>query len=80
VLENVRILDEYPILRTILLLNPFATLFEAYRSVIWGTSLTTGPGAPDWTALGILTIFSIVFLGLATVVFKRLEPNFAKVL
>jgi homopolymeric O-antigen transport system permease protein len=80
VLENVKILDEYPILRTILLLNPFATLFEAYRTVIWGASITTGPTTPDWAALGALGVVSFLFLGLATVVFKRLEPNFAKVL
>ncbi len=80
VLENVRILDEFPILRTILLLNPFATLFEAYRTVIWGASVTTGPTAPNWAALAALGVASTIFLAVATVVFKRLEPNFAKVL
>jgi ABC-type polysaccharide/polyol phosphate export permease len=79
-LENVRLLDEFPILRTLLLLNPFAILFEAYRTVIWGTSPNNPPSMPDWAALGLLAIASTVFLALATVVFKRLEPNFAKVL
>jgi ABC-type polysaccharide/polyol phosphate export permease len=79
-LENVNLLDQYPFLRTLLLLNPFATLFEAYRTVIWGTSPDGPPTAPDWASLAILAVASTVFLALATVVFKRLEPNFAKVL
>jgi ABC-type polysaccharide/polyol phosphate export permease len=79
-LENVSILDEFPILRTILLLNPFAILFEAYRTVIWGTSPDGPPTAPDWAALAVLAVASTIFLAFATVVFKRLEPNFAKVL
>ncbi len=80
VLEEVRLLDEYPIIKTILLLNPFAILFEAYRSVIWGTAPDGPPGLPDFGALGLLTVASLAFLALAIVVFKRLEPNFAKVL
>ena len=79
VLENASLLKEFPVLRTLLLLNPFAILFEAYRTVIWGT--TDGPpGAPNVVALAALAVGSVVFLALATVVFKRLEPNFAKVL
>lgn len=78
-LENVRLLDEYPILETLLHINPFAILFEAYRAVIWGT-VDGPPTTPDWAALAALAAFSVVFLGLATVAFKRLEPNFAKVL
>jgi hypothetical protein len=35
---------------------------------------------PDWAGLGLLAVVSIAFLALATVAFKRLEPNFAKVL
>jgi hypothetical protein len=79
-LENVHLLDEFPILRTLLFLNPFAILFEAYRTVIWGTSPNFPPSAPDWAALAALAVASTIFLALATVVFKRLEPNFAKVL
>lgn len=80
VLEQVRLLDDLPILRTILLLNPFAILFEAYRAVIWGTAPDGPPAMPDWIGLGALTLVSIAFLAVATIVFKRLEPNFAKVL
>jgi lipopolysaccharide transport system permease protein len=79
-LDQVNLLQEYPFLRTLLELNPFAILFEAYRSVIWGTGPDAPPGAPDWAALGLLLIASTIFLAFATVVFKRLEPNFAKVL
>lgn len=80
IIESVALVKDYPILRTILLLNPFAILFDAYRSVIWGTWPDGPPAAPDWGALALLAVFSMFFLALATVVFKRLEPNFAKVL
>ena len=36
VLDEVNLLDQYPFLRVLLELNPFAILFEAYRAVIWG--------------------------------------------
>jgi ABC-2 type transport system permease protein len=80
VLEGVSLLDDVPFLRTILEANPFAVLFEAYRAVIWGTPGTGMPGFPEWGALGVLAVTSVVFLAIATVVFKRLEPRFAKVL
>jgi preprotein translocase subunit SecF len=35
---------------------------------------------PDWLSLAGLLAVSIVLVGIAIVVFKRLEPNFAKVL
>jgi len=54
--------------------NPFATLFTAYRDVIYNEQ------APDWIALGILAGVSVVLLALAVLVFKRVEPSFAKVL
>ena len=55
-------------------INPFTYLLGAYRAVIYeGT-------APHWSALLILLGASTVFLALATLLFKRLEPNFAKVL
>ncbi|HEX6867891.1 MAG TPA: hypothetical protein VF119_03750 [Candidatus Limnocylindrales bacterium] len=79
-LEGVNILDEFPILRVVLYANPFAVLFESYRRVIWGTADGGPPTHPDWLALGVLAVVSLVLLALATVWFKRLEPNFAKVL
>jgi len=78
-LEEVPFFQENPVLVTLASLNPFAVLFEAYRSVIYGTP-DGPPVMPDWAALGILLVISIGFVAVATVVFKRLEPTFAKVL
>jgi ABC-type polysaccharide/polyol phosphate export permease len=36
--------------------------------------------APDWVGLGVLSLVSIGLLAIAIVIFKRLEPTFAKVL
>jgi ABC-type polysaccharide/polyol phosphate export permease len=58
----------------ILLLNPFAILFSSYRDVIYHGV------APDWTALLALLGVSVVLVALTTLLFKRLEPAFAKVL
>jgi ABC-type polysaccharide/polyol phosphate export permease len=66
--------QEFPLAGTLMLLNPFATLFTAYRNAIYeGTS-------PEWASLAILAGVSIVLLVLATWYFKRVEPAFAKVL
>jgi len=78
-LDDVALIREQPILLTIAAANPFAVLFEAYRSVIYGT-VDGPPVMPDWTALGLLLIVSLGFVALATISFKRLEPTFAKVL
>ena len=78
-LDEVDLFDAQPWLRTLIELNPFAVLFEAYRSVIYGT-LDGPPAMPDWGALGVLLLVSIGMLAVATIVFKRLEPSFAKVL
>ncbi|MDQ3149542.1 MAG: ABC transporter permease [Chloroflexota bacterium] len=72
-------LFENPVLRFIAHANPFAVLFEAYRSVIYG-SPQGSPMPPDWASLAILFVASTVFLAIASVAFKRLEPTFAKVL
>ncbi len=68
-----------PVLRFIAHANPFAVLFEAYRSVIYGTP-DGPPIQPDWFSLAVLLVGSTVFLAIASVAFKRLEPTFAKVL
>jgi ABC-type polysaccharide/polyol phosphate export permease len=78
-LEGLSFVQENPILRTIAVANPFAVLFEAYRAVIYGTP-EGPPFMPDWTSLLVLLILSLVFLAIAAVTFKRLEPSFAKVL
>jgi ABC-type polysaccharide/polyol phosphate export permease len=66
--------QSYPEIQRLLTLNPWATLFTAYRAVIYDGRL------PDWGALGLVLVGSLALLGLTTVLFKRLEPAFAKVL
>ncbi len=64
---------------TVAELNPIAVLFESYRAVIYGTEA----GAhlpPDWIGLSWLLLGSLVFLAISSVIFKRLERDFAKVL
>jgi ABC-type polysaccharide/polyol phosphate export permease len=78
-LDSLTIFKEHPILRTIVGANPFAILFEAYRMVIYGTP-TGGPGFPNFAALAALLVASLILLALTTIIFKRLEPNFAKVI
>ena len=81
-LDELRIFQNNPGLTTLVNLNPFAILFTAYRTVIYGTTTTPpGPPAPpNFAALAALLVASTVFLALATVLFKRLEPQFAKVI
>jgi lipopolysaccharide transport system permease protein len=79
--KSVALFKDHPSLITIFSLNPFATLFEAYRSVIYGSADGVGlPHAPDFSSLLVLGLVSLILLGLAMVFFKRLEPDFAKVL
>jgi ABC-type polysaccharide/polyol phosphate export permease len=78
-LDEVDLIREQPVLLTIAAANPFAVLFEAYRSVIYGT-VDGPPVMPDWAALAILLVVSLGFVAVSTVTFKRLEPTFAKVL
>ncbi len=63
-----------PVVGQILLANPFAILFTAYRDVIYSERL------PEWTGLAALLAGSLVLLALTTLMFKRVEPAFAKVL
>jgi ABC-type polysaccharide/polyol phosphate export permease len=55
-------------------LNPWTWIFESYRNVIYN-----GTG-PYWLHLGAVLALSLVFFAFATLLFKRLEPSFAKVL
>jgi len=77
-LDQIGVFKKYPALLTIVNANPFAILFEAYRTVIYGTP-TTPPGPPNLTSLAVLLVASTLFLAVTTVIFKRLEPTFAKV-
>jgi homopolymeric O-antigen transport system permease protein len=74
----------HPELFRLMQLNPFYTLFTAYRSVIYGAETSGGgsvpPMQPDWAALGGLALGSLILLLIATIFFKRIEPSFAKVL
>jgi ABC-type polysaccharide/polyol phosphate export permease len=84
-LENAGLFKQHVWLKDLALLDPFAVLFDAYRSVIYGvepTATTAGsfPLMPDWLSLAGLLAVSIVLVAIAIIVFKRLEPNFAKVL
>ncbi|MEJ7748547.1 MAG: ABC transporter permease [Candidatus Limnocylindrales bacterium] len=79
ILDDVSIFRTHPFLKDLAGANPFAILFEAYRMVIYGTP-TGAPGLPNWGSLVVLLIASALFLATSLVVFKRLEPNFAKVL
>jgi homopolymeric O-antigen transport system permease protein len=76
--------EPYPVIHTIMKLNPFAVLFESYRAVIWGSEPSAGvflpPGPPDWLGLAVLTGFSGLLLLFAVLVFKRAEPAFARIL
>jgi len=71
-------LQDSPQLRTILQLNPMAPILESYRNVIYGA--TEGGGLPpDFIGLGWVLGVSLVFVTIAIILFKRMEPAFAKV-
>ena len=55
-------------------LNPFAAIFESYRNVIYYGQ------APTWGLLGLVLVESIVLLVCSVLIFRRLEPSFAKVI
>jgi ABC-type polysaccharide/polyol phosphate export permease len=83
-LQDVRataVVQDYPIIGTIAAMNPFAILFESYRAVIYGGGDgLTPPHVPDLVPLLALLAVSVAFLAIAVVLFKRVEPEFAKVL
>jgi ABC-type polysaccharide/polyol phosphate export permease len=83
-LQDVRetaVVQDYPIVGTLAGFNPFAVLFEAYRAVIYGgADGVSPPHPPDLVSLLFLLAGSLLFLGVAVVLFKRVEPEFAKVL
>jgi len=65
---------DIPVVHQLLLANPFAILFTAYRDVIYDQRL------PEWGGLVGLLIASLALLAATTLMFKRVEPSFAKVL
>ena len=63
-----------PLIGLAMTLNPWTWIFESYRNVIY-----EGAG-PFWPQLLAVLLGSLVFLALTMILFKRLEPGFAKVL
>jgi lipopolysaccharide transport system permease protein/teichoic acid transport system permease protein len=67
-------IDQIPeSVRPVYLLNPFATLIPAFRDVMLYDR------QPDWSAVGLVGLGSVVTLVAGFVVFTRLERWFAKV-
>jgi ABC-type polysaccharide/polyol phosphate export permease len=83
-LQDVRatgVVQDYPIIGTLVGFNPFAVLFESYRGVIYGgADGVSPPHPPDVVSLLFLLAGSVALLAIAVVLFKRVEPEFAKVL
>jgi ABC-type polysaccharide/polyol phosphate export permease len=80
-LRETNFMQDNPLLSALAGFNPFAVLFEAYRSVIYGASDGIGPThPPDLVALSWLLAGSLAFLAICITFFKRVEPEFAKVL
>jgi homopolymeric O-antigen transport system permease protein len=83
-LDDLNFIKDHPIIRDLAGLNPFAILFEAYRAVLYGTEIAVPAGAPvggpNLLLLAALLAASVVLVGLAAIFFKRLEPEFAKVI
>ena len=78
--RNLGIVKENPIIGTLAGLNPFAVLFEAYRAVIYGTPDGGPPVPPDVPSLVWLLVGSLIFVAGSVVFFKRVEPDFAKLI
>lgn len=66
--------DKYPELGVFIGANPWNVLFTSYRNVIYEDL------PPDWLGLRTVAVVSIALLAVAILIFKRLEPTFAKVL
>jgi ABC-type polysaccharide/polyol phosphate export permease len=80
-LRDTNFIKEHHLIGDLFAMNPFAVLFEAYRAVLYGAPDGVGPPhPPDLVALGALFLASCVFLALSITFFKRVEPEFAKVL
>ncbi len=78
-LEGTEIFKQNPILSFVAHANPMAILFESYRAVIYGTP-DGAPMMPHWDGLLALTGASLILIAITAIAFKRLEPQFAKVL
>lgn len=84
-LDKLNFIKDHPIISDLAHINPFAILFEAYRAVMYGTEVPVAQGGapthgPDLGLLGALLVASLILVALTSIFFKRLEPEFAKVL
>ncbi len=79
-LDDVKFVRDNPAISFLAGFNPFAVLFEAYRSIIYGGPNGELPRLPDFIALTFLLLGSLVLLAICVIFFKRVEPDFAKVL
>ncbi len=66
--------ENHPELLFIFNLNPFTPLFESYRNLIYYGQ------PPVWDLLGLVLLESFAIVIVAVLVFRRLEPSFAKVI
>jgi ABC-type polysaccharide/polyol phosphate export permease len=66
--------NKYGVIAQIYKLNPWVPLFESYHDVIYNGTF------PDWFGLAGLLVVSFGLIAVATLIFKRLEPAFAKVI
>ena len=64
----------HPLVSRILSLNPFVPLMESYRNLIYYETF------PEWGGLLVVLGASFVLIALAILLFKRVEPSFAKIL
>jgi ABC-type polysaccharide/polyol phosphate export permease len=69
-----KVADGNPLILLWYKVNPFTYILGGYRDLIYYGQ------APDWKGLAAVTLGSIVLLALAILMFKRVEPQFAKVL
>ena len=72
--EVTAIAEKYPIAQVWFTINPWTYLIGSYRNVIYNGE------APMWGGLLVVTGASLVMGALAILLFKRVEPAFAKVL
>jgi ABC-type polysaccharide/polyol phosphate export permease len=68
------IVGHHRVLAPLVVMNPFYHLLGSFRNVVYYGQ------PPDWGGLIGLTLLSLDLLVLAVLIFKRLEPTFAKVL
>ena len=68
-------------------LNPVSLLLESYRKVVYGELervdgdlVWTTATAPDFQTLALIFASGVVVIIIGTLIFKRLEPSFTKVL